>query len=213
MNTLTAVQEHAYISAVQFNTPQAVESLDILILTFQPIIKHLSKKLSSDPFIREDLYQEGVLGLIEAIKSFDLSTSYRLSTFAFYRVRGKMKDWLRKEYRNLPILNDSTFDAEDNCGPFGDSFADDDFYIRSLDKCIDKSLNPEDIHLQQELSELFIGILMKLPPRQRSVIYLAFWMDRRPSEIADAMKVSRPRITKLLSAGLRGCKRQVLQTA
>jgi RNA polymerase sigma factor for flagellar operon FliA len=45
----------------------------------------------------EDVIEEGVLGMLEAIERFDPNRGGQLSTFAVYRIHGRMVDHLRKQ--------------------------------------------------------------------------------------------------------------------
>lgn len=59
------------------------------------IIQHLPKEVKENS--KEDLYVEGVIGLIEAIEKFDIEKNIKFETFASKRIRGAMIDMLRKE--------------------------------------------------------------------------------------------------------------------
>ncbi|MCX8092795.1 MAG: FliA/WhiG family RNA polymerase sigma factor [Candidatus Goldbacteria bacterium] len=59
------------------------------------IIQHLPKDIKEN--IKEDLYIEGIIGLIEAIEKFDIDKKIKFETFASKRIRGAMIDILRKE--------------------------------------------------------------------------------------------------------------------
>lgn len=43
----------------------------------------------------DDLFSSGMIGLIDAAKKFDPSRNVRFKTYAEYRIRGAMLDWLR----------------------------------------------------------------------------------------------------------------------
>jgi len=46
-------------------------------------------------FDEDDLFSEGVIGLLESIARYDSKSNARFTTFAGYRIRGAMKDALR----------------------------------------------------------------------------------------------------------------------
>ncbi len=76
---------------------------DKLILSYLPLVKYMADTVSYrlPPEIRgndrEDLYIEGVIGLMESIDKFDLSKNVKFETFASKRVRGAILDALRRE--------------------------------------------------------------------------------------------------------------------
>ena len=210
MGTLTVSQERFHISVVQSATTQVAESLEVLTRTFHPILKHLSKKYAPNPSYQADLYQEGAIGLIDAIKKFDLSSGYRLSTYVFHRIRGCMQDWLRKELRHpVSDVMEDTDSVESDSPETAHDRQESSILGASAENLPDSSPNPEELYHRQEAAVMVLSALMTLPPRQRQVVYLAFWKDYRPAEIADTLKISRPRVTVLISAGLRGLERKV----
>lgn len=70
-----------------------------LVHRFLPMVRHLAWTMASHipPGVTEedDLYQAGVIGLIQAAKSFDPARGLRFATHATWRVRGAMLDHLR----------------------------------------------------------------------------------------------------------------------
>jgi RNA polymerase sigma factor for flagellar operon FliA len=69
------------------------------ILEYLPLVK----KVASRMFIKvprgvvdfEDLVGYGIMGLIEAVNTFDAQKGVKFSTYAFYRIRGAVLDALR----------------------------------------------------------------------------------------------------------------------
>lgn len=49
------------------------------------------------PELKEDLYQSGMIALMEAWNNYDPSKEASFRTYAFYRIRGAMLDYLRNE--------------------------------------------------------------------------------------------------------------------
>jgi len=76
---------------------------ELLIKTYLPLVKYFTDRIAcrlpsevrkND---KEDLYIEGIVGLIEAVDKFDISRNIKFETFASKRVRGAILDSLRKE--------------------------------------------------------------------------------------------------------------------
>ncbi|MBT3613905.1 MAG: RNA polymerase sigma factor FliA [Thiotrichales bacterium] len=61
----------------------------------QRLANHLAARLPSSVQI-DDLYQSGMIGLLEAIKKFDSSQGAKFTTYATIRIRGAMIDELRR---------------------------------------------------------------------------------------------------------------------
>ena len=74
-----------------------------IILNYLPLVKYMADTVSYrlPPEIRsndrEDLYIEGVIGLMEALDKFDPSKNVKFETYASKRVRGSILDALRRE--------------------------------------------------------------------------------------------------------------------
>lgn len=75
-----------------------------LILAYRPLVFWMAKRyFHTDPSRYGDLIQEGMVALIVAVDRFDPSRKFRFSTFAFYRVRGRMSNFLQRGERKAPL--------------------------------------------------------------------------------------------------------------
>jgi RNA polymerase sigma factor for flagellar operon FliA len=80
-------------------TAMNLEERDTLIEEFLPKIKYTARRLSMKlpPHIDvEDLISCGITGLLDAIDRFDPGKNVKFSTFAEFRIRGAMLDYLRE---------------------------------------------------------------------------------------------------------------------
>lgn len=69
------------------------------ILQFMPIVKYVIGRLNLSVRNRtelEDIHSAGIIGLIRALEDFDLSKNTSFKTYATWRVRGNILDYLRK---------------------------------------------------------------------------------------------------------------------
>ncbi len=57
------------------------------------VVQRLAPRLP--PHVREDLEGYGMLGLLEALERYDPAQGVRFETFAWYRIRGAILDYLR----------------------------------------------------------------------------------------------------------------------
>ncbi|MDF1839113.1 MAG: FliA/WhiG family RNA polymerase sigma factor [Planctomycetota bacterium] len=72
---------------------------DQLILEHIPLLKHIAGRMNFDSngsIDGDDLYGFGMLGLIAAADSWDVSRGLKFSTFAYPRIRGAILDELRR---------------------------------------------------------------------------------------------------------------------
>lgn len=78
---------------------RAKSARDALILKMYPMLKSMSRRLTVEAdgqIEREDLVQEGVVGLIHALERFDEDLGYQFSTYAYPTVLDYMRKLLRK---------------------------------------------------------------------------------------------------------------------
>lgn len=72
-----------------------------LIEAYIPLVHHVVTKIveKNQKFqIADDLFEEGVIGLMEAIEKFDPSRGLKFSTYATPRIFGSMVDAMRRTY-------------------------------------------------------------------------------------------------------------------
>lgn len=87
------------------------------LLNYEGLVGSIVNKYSKY-FDREDLFQVGMLGLINAYKNFDSSSGTKFSTYAYYYVLGEIKKYIRdtnqiKISRDLLKLNNSIAEARE----------------------------------------------------------------------------------------------------
>ncbi|MDO5116530.1 MAG: sigma-70 family RNA polymerase sigma factor [Synergistaceae bacterium] len=79
------------------------EAREKLILANRPMVYWLAKKLKVPYNTYQDLIQEGMLALINAVDSFDIERNIRFSTYAYYKIHGRMVNYLQRIEAKAPI--------------------------------------------------------------------------------------------------------------
>jgi RNA polymerase sporulation-specific sigma factor len=79
------------------------ENLDYVISENRNLIYSLIVKY--DRAIQDDLFQVGVLGIIDAFKHYDASKNTKFSTYAYPYINGEIKKFVR-ENRNIKVSRD-----------------------------------------------------------------------------------------------------------
>lgn len=77
---------------------QAKKSREDIVIEHAPLIKRIVTRMAArlPPSIEEDeLYQAGMLGLLDAVDKFDSSKDVQFKTYAEFRVKGAILDELR----------------------------------------------------------------------------------------------------------------------
>ena len=83
-----------YIKLAQENNEEAME---ILIKNNSGLIWNIVKRFVGRGYELEDLYQIGSIGLIKAIKRFDITLDVQLSTYAVPYIMGEIKRFIRDD--------------------------------------------------------------------------------------------------------------------
>lgn len=93
---------------------QDEEAREKLILAYRPMVYWLAKPLKIPYNTYPDLIQEGMVALISAVDAFDISRNNRFSTFAYYKIKGRMINFLQRVEARAPVpVNDVIFADED----------------------------------------------------------------------------------------------------
>jgi len=79
------------------------EAREKLIISYRPLVFWLAGKTKFFPSMRQDVVQEGMLALINAVDRFDPERDLRFSTYAYHRIRGQMINLLERSERRAPI--------------------------------------------------------------------------------------------------------------
>lgn len=79
------------------------EAREELILANRPMVYWLAKKLKVPYNTYQDLIQEGMLALIGAVDSFDPGRNICFSTYAYYKINGRMINFLQRVEAKAPV--------------------------------------------------------------------------------------------------------------
>ena len=80
----------------------SLEARERLIIAYRPLVFWLAGKLKSSTSLRQDMVQEGMLALINAVDRFDPKRDLRFSTYAYHRIRGQMINLFERSERRAP---------------------------------------------------------------------------------------------------------------
>lgn len=73
------------------------EALQALAEKHLPLVKAMVRRFPSSAFSKEELYQQGVIGLMKALKQFDPSRGTAFSTYAAALILGEMRTLYRTD--------------------------------------------------------------------------------------------------------------------
>lgn len=114
VDILRAAEEAALWKAYRLQGD--VESRLRLIEAYQPLVFKLAMQVRPPDAVLMDVIQEGTVGLIEAVERFDPERGVLFSTFAVYRIRGRILNVLSRERIDISLDQVLAEEAVDAAG-------------------------------------------------------------------------------------------------
>ncbi len=145
-----------------------------LIEAYQPLVFKIVMQIRPPDGLLMDMLQEGTVGLIEAVERFDHTRGVRFSTFAPYRIRGRVLNMLR---RARPMEYSLELDDQGELPPvsrLSDPSSDDAFTV------VEEGATLEQVRRAIE----------DLPVRERTILHATYVESRAPRRIAAELQIS-----------------------
>ncbi len=175
----------------QYRDQDDVESRLRLIEAYQPLVFKIVMTVRPSEAAVMDMIQEGTIGLIEAVERFDHERGVRFSTFATYRIRGRVLNALRRDR-----LSEYSLDYEGG--------ADGSLAARLADPASDAAL----LLVENEVAATqMCAAMAALPARERAILRATYVDARPPRSVAAELRISLShfyRLQKQALARMRG---------
>jgi RNA polymerase sporulation-specific sigma factor len=150
-----------------------------LIESYQPLVFKLAMPLRLREAIVMDMIQEGTVGLIEAVERYDPGRGVRFSTFATYRIRGRILNALHRE---RPLVFADGIEAEDS------------LIERVPDLgAAERLAGVEDALLVEQI----VAVIDRLPRREQRIVRAMISRQEEPRRIADELRISLSHLYRL----------------
>ncbi len=81
-----------------WQTKKDEKSLEKILKSYMRLIVSVANKYLHYGLPREDLVQEGIVGIMNAIEKFDLSKGFRLSTYSKWWIRALIQEYILKNW-------------------------------------------------------------------------------------------------------------------
>lgn len=172
------------------------KAFDYLVEVNMPFIHSLVQRyIKPKNKYYEDIMQEGVLGFLKAVKTFDSSKGYKLLTYACHCIENEFKAFFRRfnKYNKEQELN--RIIAVDK---YGNNLTVLDFYI-------DKNAVVDEVMKKVEVIELEKSV-KKLPRKLQNVVHMYYFENKTQFEIAKHFKVSQSYVSRLIEKALNKLK-------
>jgi RNA polymerase sporulation-specific sigma factor len=151
-----------------------------LIESYQPLVFKVAMQLRLREAIVMDMIQEGTVGLIEAVERYDPGRGVRFSTFATYRIRGRILNALHRE---RPLVFADGIEAEDTS-----------LIERVPDLgAAERLAGVEDALLVEQI----VAVIDRLPRRDQRIVRAMISRQEEPRRIADELRISLSHLYRL----------------
>lgn len=159
----------------------------LLIESYQPLVFKQAWPYRSLQNIM-DVVQEGTIGLIEAVESYEPQRGVAFSLFAVHRIRGRMLNFLQKEGRS----DVACMEAHPKDGG-----------MTLKEKIMDTSPSVTEQAENHELTERLRQAMALLPERERAVLEGMYMNSKEAGDVAEGLQVSTSHIYRLQKSGIR----------
>ena len=136
-----------------------------LISSYQPLVFKTAVQFHMPEEITLELIQEGTVGLLEAAESYDYTKGVAFSLYAVHRIRGRMCDFMNREFSRDELSLDRET-AE------GWSLAE---FIPGM------QLLPEEVAERHAVSSRVSQAIDRLPQKEKHVLQGIFLENKTPS--------------------------------
>jgi len=165
------VRESALWSLREEGDDQAREEL---ILGYRSLVFWLARKLQVAPSRYQDLVQEGTIALINAVDHFDSKRNIKFITYAYYRIRGAMVNFLQRVEAKAPLP------------------------VEEMDELATEPFDPE----AEDWRLALVEGMEHLSARESEIIEALLVQGRRARELADEKGIDVSQIYRIQRRGL-----------
>ena len=158
-----------------------------LISSYRPLVFKTAVQFHMPEEITLELIQEGTVGLLEAAESYDYTKGVAFSLYAVHRIRGRMCDFMNREFSREELSLDRET-AE------GWSLAE---FIPGM------QMLPEEVAERHAVSSRVSQAIDRLPQKEKQVLQGIFLENKTPSVLAADIKVTPGHIYRLEKQGVR----------
>ena len=146
-----------------------------LIVSYRPLVFWIASKITVyDAQLRQDMIQEGMLALINAVDKYEPEQGYKFTTYAYHTIHGRIINMLERSEHKAPV-------------PVPDEYLVDE-------ATYDDGANDDWIDASSAMS--------KLEGREAEVVSAIFFDGLKPSEVAREKKLDISHVYRLRRAAI-----------
>jgi RNA polymerase sporulation-specific sigma factor len=163
-----------------------------IIESYQPLVYKIVTGIKANSEVMLDLLQEGIVGLIEAVERFDPDKNIKFTTFAPFRIRGRIINYLDKNKKKDVNLDDSTQAMQDLLG-MATNFADPTNTQKNVERIAEDDM----------LINVVIQSLNRLSEKEKAVVTGIYIHDKKATDLARELGISNSYLSRLQKKGVR----------
>lgn len=164
---------------------ESFEARQELIERYQPLVCKIITALKPNEQIYLDLFQEGIIGLVEAVERFEPARGFKFSTYATFRIRGRALTYLQKMTRNNQPMSEM------------DKLA---LFTTGKEHLLK---DPDDAAQEAFLLERIQYCILNLPAKERRAFESVVIEERLPKDVSRELGISRSYLSRLLKKSWR----------
>ena len=176
----------------RFKEEGRVDARAKLIESYQPLVYKIVASVKANSEVMLDLLQEGIVGLIESVERFDHTKGIKFTTFAPFRIRGRIINYLDRNKNRDINLDDSAQSMQEILG-MATNFADPTNVIKNVEKIAEDDM----------LLSVVVQSLNRLSEKERAVVTGIYIEDKKATDLAKEMGISNSYLSRLQKKGVR----------
>ena len=170
-----------------------VEARARIIEAYQPLVYKIVTNIKASNEVMLDLVQEGTVGLIEAVERFDHHKGIKFTTYAPFRIRGRIINYLERNKHTQNITLDSSTQAMQELLGMASMF----------DDPADVKKNVEKLAEDDMLLGIVLKSLSRLSDKERAVILGIYIEDKKATDLAKELGISNSYLSRLQKKSIR----------
>lgn len=163
-----------------------------IIESYQPLVYKIVMGIKANSEVTLDLLQEGTVGLIEAAERFDPSRNFKFTTFAPFRIRGRIINYLERNNHKDVGLDDNTQAMQEILG-LAAHFTDPTHDKRNVEKIAEDDM----------LMHVVLKSLNRLSEKEKAIVTGIYIQDKKATDLAKELGISNSYLSRLQKKGIR----------
>ncbi|MBF0133175.1 MAG: sigma-70 family RNA polymerase sigma factor [Magnetococcales bacterium] len=182
--------------------PQTMEEI---VSRFMPMVVRLAGGLH--PGFRDDLIQEGCMGLIQSVQRFDPEHATRFSTFAYHYIRGRMLQFLNTKASIVRHPQGGMILCKSLDIPV---FYDDDA-VPLVELLQSRDPSPEERMIRKDIQTRLLKAIDGLSETEKMIIHHYFWKSATLDDTARKLGLSREMVRRMGLEALKKIRHRLLK--